>query len=372
MSANVDAMVREGINAYRAGNIEEARALLLKAVEINDQHEQAWLWLSAVVDSVEDRQTCLENVLTINPHNENARQGLNKLTQQSGSAYTPPASSPMPAIQEIDEDEDPFANISFTDDSPSAFEPEPQITPFTTPADDDPIDDVEEELPHDTNWATPPSSSSSSAFHTVSEPTPDVLDDWVAGLNLNSGQANAFLEDTDDPFSASPFSTDLDLDLGENPHDALFGLQDDDPDDLPAVSTAFADDDDDDDAMFGGGPFDSADDYDDPFGSPEADPMRSPAVAKARVMSPAPTADDDDAILEIDDEDFDDFDDFDDDILVAIDPSEYFKSIPSEIKATRLPGSNERYPLLVILGLIVLLALNIGAVALLVSTLTTS
>jgi hypothetical protein len=34
MPANVDGMVREGISAYRAGRKDEARALLLRAVEI--------------------------------------------------------------------------------------------------------------------------------------------------------------------------------------------------------------------------------------------------------------------------------------------------------------------------------------------------
>ena len=46
MSTNVDAMVREGINAYKAGNHDEARTLLLKATELDQYNEQAWLWLS--------------------------------------------------------------------------------------------------------------------------------------------------------------------------------------------------------------------------------------------------------------------------------------------------------------------------------------
>jgi hypothetical protein len=59
MPANVDGMVREGISAYRAGRKDEARALLLRAVEIDQYNEQAWLWLSAVVESVEEQHTCL-------------------------------------------------------------------------------------------------------------------------------------------------------------------------------------------------------------------------------------------------------------------------------------------------------------------------
>ena len=76
MSANVEAMVREGINAVKAGNKEEGRALLRKAVELDPYNEEGWLWLSGVVESPEDQRTCLENVLSINPNNDRARQGV--------------------------------------------------------------------------------------------------------------------------------------------------------------------------------------------------------------------------------------------------------------------------------------------------------
>jgi len=76
MTANVDAMVREAIRAYKAGQKAEAHALLLKATELDQMHEQAWMWLSAVVDTPEDQRICLENVIYINPDNENARRGL--------------------------------------------------------------------------------------------------------------------------------------------------------------------------------------------------------------------------------------------------------------------------------------------------------
>ncbi len=106
MPANVDGMVREGINAYRAGKKEEARAFLLKAVEIDERNEQAWLWLSAVVDSVDEQQICLENVLAINPNNERALQGVKLLKQKAASA-TPSA----PA-------EDVLASVSFAPQQP--------------------------------------------------------------------------------------------------------------------------------------------------------------------------------------------------------------------------------------------------------------
>ncbi len=94
MSANVEAMVREGINAYKAGNKEEAKALLLKATEFDQMNEQAWLWLSGLMDSAADQRTCLENVLAINPNSDRAKQGLSFLTGQTSSGNPSPFPAP--------------------------------------------------------------------------------------------------------------------------------------------------------------------------------------------------------------------------------------------------------------------------------------
>jgi len=79
MTANVDGMIRAGVEAYKKGNKDEARTLLERAIEIDDHNEMAWLWLSAVVSNKDEQRTCLENVLVINPSNERARQGLQSL-----------------------------------------------------------------------------------------------------------------------------------------------------------------------------------------------------------------------------------------------------------------------------------------------------
>jgi hypothetical protein len=44
-------------------------------LEIDQYNEQAWLWLSAVVETPEEQRTCLDNVLTINPNSERAKTG---------------------------------------------------------------------------------------------------------------------------------------------------------------------------------------------------------------------------------------------------------------------------------------------------------
>jgi tetratricopeptide (TPR) repeat protein len=94
MAENADAIVQAGIRAYKAGNKDEARALLLKATDIDQYNEDAWLWLSGLLESPEEQRQCLENVLVINPANERARKGLDYLL---GKAKPAPASEPPPA-----------------------------------------------------------------------------------------------------------------------------------------------------------------------------------------------------------------------------------------------------------------------------------
>ena len=96
MAANIEGMVREGINAFKSGKKDEARVLLSKAVELDPYNEDGWLWLSGVVVSVEDQRTCLENVLAINPGNSRARSGLDFLNRQNPPP-APPAADPPPA-----------------------------------------------------------------------------------------------------------------------------------------------------------------------------------------------------------------------------------------------------------------------------------
>lgn len=89
--ADAASLVSEGKAAYQAGDTERARELFHQAVDVDQFSEEGWLWLSAVIDSIEDRRTCLENVLAINPRNEAARKGLEKLDAElSGASPTPP------------------------------------------------------------------------------------------------------------------------------------------------------------------------------------------------------------------------------------------------------------------------------------------
>lgn len=317
MTANVDAMVKDAIRAYKAGKKSDARSLLEKATELDQFNEQAWLWLSAVVETDEDKRTCLENVLFINPNNDAARQGLDKLEQGRGSAKPKPAASTKSS----------------------------------------------------------PTSSASSSFTPDDEPSDEEYDDWANNLNIKkddkqSGPFSAGLFD-EDAFS-DPFAKDAGFD---DAFDDVFAQPEDDEDDdfgsynTEDASNPFITND------LGSGPFSSSSsgalDFDfeeeeKPRGRPSSPPpVSSPPPTRAKPAStPTPSkparssrmSDEEDSRFFIGDDDFP---------VDEPDPSEYFQVIPASIRPTRLPGVNERYSVLSILGLIVLILLNIGAAAML-------
>lgn len=75
-------LFERAVQAARAGRNEEARDLLIEIVELDPQHEKAWIGLAGLVDSLEDRIIACENVLTINPANEKVRARLAQLQRQ--------------------------------------------------------------------------------------------------------------------------------------------------------------------------------------------------------------------------------------------------------------------------------------------------
>lgn len=80
-----DNLLEQAISAILTGRRDEARVLLAQVVEADDRNEQAWLWLSGVVEEPEEVRTCLENVLHLNPANVKAQQGLAWLEQRHGA-----------------------------------------------------------------------------------------------------------------------------------------------------------------------------------------------------------------------------------------------------------------------------------------------
>jgi hypothetical protein len=76
---NIKQLLREGVEAARAGDKETARARFEQVTELDENNENAWLWLATVVDTDEEKRVCLSNVLVINPANEKAQKMMDKL-----------------------------------------------------------------------------------------------------------------------------------------------------------------------------------------------------------------------------------------------------------------------------------------------------
>jgi tetratricopeptide (TPR) repeat protein len=72
-------ILTQAIEAARRGERRRARQLLTKLLRADQKNEQAWLWMSAVVESDRERIFCLQSVLKINPENKPAHTGLRLL-----------------------------------------------------------------------------------------------------------------------------------------------------------------------------------------------------------------------------------------------------------------------------------------------------
>lgn len=303
MSSNVDAMVRAGVNAYRAGNKAEARTLLERAIEVDSYSETAWLWLSAVVDTPEEQQTCLENVLVINPENDRARQGLKSL-----------GIDPDAVLNQADEPE--HDDYAIPTSSASSEYKGPQ-----TSADE-----------YD-NWVDGLNLGNDDS---ADEPTTSVSEDLFGDIDFSAGGGDSFdiddsiFQDDDIAGYAEEFAADevdyadgsdyLD-DIGDGSYidDALFDEDAfDDGDDMFAdISTLenFTD------AVGTGQGYDESQFADDPYAPPPPPPEKKPQ----------PTTE------------------------------QLFASIPGDIQVTRAPGIIEKVPSFhyAIIGVLVLA--NIGA-----------
>ncbi len=71
----------DAIELVKEDRRDEARALLRGLISEDSDFEEAWLWLSVAVDSLDQSSICLDNVLRINPHNTEAAGALHRIQQ---------------------------------------------------------------------------------------------------------------------------------------------------------------------------------------------------------------------------------------------------------------------------------------------------
>lgn len=129
---DIQTKLQQGIAAAQAGQKVEARRVLIEVVEADENQLAAWQWLSRVVDSLEEKTVCLENILTLDPCDQAAQDELERVKTQQAALYRP---------LYVEEEQPPVETIST---SPSAvpardeFDNEwlcPYCTALTTRAD---------------------------------------------------------------------------------------------------------------------------------------------------------------------------------------------------------------------------------------------
>lgn len=69
-------LLEDAIAAARRGERAKARELLTRVLRYDQKNEEAWLWMSSVVESDRERIFCLNSVLKLNPNSKTAKRGL--------------------------------------------------------------------------------------------------------------------------------------------------------------------------------------------------------------------------------------------------------------------------------------------------------
>ena len=75
-------LLRKAVNAARNGRELTARDLFQDVVRLEPNNEIAWVWLSGLLDPLEDRIIACERVLSINPGNQHIRAHLGRLLDE--------------------------------------------------------------------------------------------------------------------------------------------------------------------------------------------------------------------------------------------------------------------------------------------------
>jgi tetratricopeptide (TPR) repeat protein len=85
MAMETDRLTQRGIVAAQVGDDAEAEAFLRQALELDRKNVEAWLWLAGVVDDLQEKQDHFQRVLALDPYNERARLGLERLQDKLGA-----------------------------------------------------------------------------------------------------------------------------------------------------------------------------------------------------------------------------------------------------------------------------------------------
>jgi tetratricopeptide (TPR) repeat protein len=79
-ASRVDRLL-DAIELVKADRREEAAKLLRELIQEDNDSEEAWLWMSVAVDSLDQSIICLDHVLRLNPNNVHAAGALYRLQE---------------------------------------------------------------------------------------------------------------------------------------------------------------------------------------------------------------------------------------------------------------------------------------------------
>ena len=91
-----DDHLQQAIEAIQAGDKQRGRELIAATLKQDRNNEQAWLWLTQTDISKDQKIKSLQNVLKINPNNEQAKTGLAQLQGQALQFDDLPEPTPSP------------------------------------------------------------------------------------------------------------------------------------------------------------------------------------------------------------------------------------------------------------------------------------
>lgn len=69
----------DAVDLLKADRRTEAIAMLRELIAEDGNFEAAWLWMSVAVESLDQSSVCLDNVLRVNPANQEAAYALQRI-----------------------------------------------------------------------------------------------------------------------------------------------------------------------------------------------------------------------------------------------------------------------------------------------------
>jgi hypothetical protein len=79
-AARIDRLL-DAIELLKQGKRTKAQYVLRDLIQEDSDFEEAWLWMSVAVESLDQSSVCLDNVLRVNPENAAAASALYRIRE---------------------------------------------------------------------------------------------------------------------------------------------------------------------------------------------------------------------------------------------------------------------------------------------------